>query len=215
MRHHEQMSRIGYLGAAEVAATLLRHPAVATRWSEPSALPDFQISGLAGHLGRAVTQVERIVDDPPSERLPIPVVEHFTRNAWTRAGRDDAIHVAVRERGEETAAAGPAGLADAVDAALGRLRRRLPEEPVDRVIYLTGLWALRLDDFLLTRTLEIVVHVDDLAVSVGIPTPQLPVAATEPVIDLLAKVASWRHAPMAVVRTLSRHERAPNTIAAF
>ncbi len=209
------MFRTGYLDAADVVATLLRHPAVASRWSEPSALAEFQISGLAGHLGRAVTQVERIVDDPPSRRLPIPVVDHFTRNEWTQAGRDDAIHVAVRERGEQTAAAGPAALADTVDAALGRLTRLLPEEPVDRVIELTGLWALRLDDFLLTRTLEIVVHVDDLAISVGIPTPELPVAATEPVIDLLAKLASWRHGPMAVVRTLSRHERAPTTVAAF
>jgi hypothetical protein len=209
------MLRSGYLMAADVAAALLRNPSVASRWSQPSALADFQVSGLAGHLGRAVTRVERIVLDPPSTAPPIAVLEHFTRSEWTRTGRDDAVHVAVRERGEKTAAGGPEGLAQAVDAALGRLRGLLAEEPDDRIIELTGQWPLRLDDFLLTRTLEIVVHVDDLAVSVGLPTPEIAEAATEPVIDLLARLSVRRHGPLALVRTLSRRERAPETVAAF
>jgi hypothetical protein len=39
---------------------------------------------------------------------------------------------------------------------------------------MTGRWFLRFDDFLLTFLVELVVHTDDLAVSVGIPTPDLP-----------------------------------------
>jgi hypothetical protein len=215
LRKDRDMHRSGYLLAAESAASILADPAVGSHWSQPSALPEFRVSGLAGHLGRAVTQVERIVLDPPSAAPPIPVLEHFTRNEWTQRGRNDAVHVAVRERGEQTAAAGPARLAETVAASLDRVRVMLAEEPEDRVVALAGQWALRLNDFLLTRTLEIVVHADDLAVSVGIATPTFPAVATEPVIELLAKLSAWRHGATEVMRALTRRERAPDSIAAF
>ncbi len=35
-------------------------------------------------------------------------------------------------------------------------------------------WALSLGDFLTTRTMELAVHMDDLAVSVGLPARELP-----------------------------------------
>ena len=35
-------------------------------------------------------------------------------------------------------------------------------------------WSLSTDDFLVTRLMEIVVHSDDLAASVGLPTPTSP-----------------------------------------
>jgi hypothetical protein len=63
--------------------------------------------------------------------------------------------------------------------------------------------------------MELVVHGDDLAVSVGVPTPVFPPAATEITLDLLVRVAAWRHGPVALVRALARRERAPETVAAF
>lgn len=209
------MNREAYLGTAKVVAAILREPAVAGHWHEPSALPDFRVSGLAGHLARGVLQVRRIVDDAPPTGDPIPVLEHFTRNPWVRSSREDPVHVAVRERGEDTASEGPDELADSVDASLAWLERQLPTEPTDRVVELTGLWCLRLDDFLLTRLVELVVHIDDLAVSVGVPTPVLPAEATDLVVDLTAQLAVWRHGPVAVLRALTRQERAPASIAAF
>ena len=74
---------------------------------------------------------------------------------------------------------------------------------------------MTLDDFLLTRLIELVVHSDDLAASVGLETPQLPADVVDPVVDLLARLAVHRHGPTAVIRTLSRAERAPATISAF
>ncbi|MEU2061005.1 hypothetical protein [Streptomyces sp. NPDC013455] len=41
-------------------------------------------------------------------------------------------------------------------------------------------WALSLDDFLVTRLVERAVHMEDLAVGVGISVPQLPGAASIP-----------------------------------
>jgi hypothetical protein len=66
-----------------------------------------------------------------------------------------------------------------------------------------------------TRLLEIAVHTDDLAVSVGVPTPSLPAAVLDPVLHLLLRLAARRHGPTAVLRALSRAERAPVNISAL
>jgi hypothetical protein len=50
-------------------------------------------------------------------------------------------------------------------------------------------WSLRRDDFLLTRMTEIVVHSDDLALSVGVSTPEFPAEVFAPVRDLLVRLA--------------------------
>jgi hypothetical protein len=76
-----------------------------------------------------------------------------------------------------------------------------------------GDWSLGLDDFLLTRLMELVVHADDLAYGVGLPAPDFPERVTAPVVDLLARLAVRRHGPVNVVRGLARAERAPGSIA--
>jgi hypothetical protein len=63
--------------------------------------------------------------------------------------------------------------------------------------------------------LEIAVHDDDLAYSVGLPAPELPQEVTGMVITLLAALATDRHGPVAMIRALTRAERAPGSIAAF
>ncbi|MEH1167319.1 hypothetical protein V6V47_18230 [Micromonospora sp. CPCC 205539] len=75
-------------------------------------------------------------------------------------------------------------------------------------------WALRRSDFLLTRQLEIVVHCDDLAVSVGVPTPEFPPEVFDPVRDLLVRLAVRRRGQSALISALSRGERAQD-ISAF
>ena len=76
-------------------------------------------------------------------------------------------------------------------------------------------WSLRLDDFLLTRLVELSVHLDDLATSLGVPGPALSDAVTVPVRHLLVDLAAERHGDVAVLRALSRSERAPRTVSAF
>jgi len=90
----------------------------------------------------------------------------------------------------------------------------VPTLPAGRVVAV-GDWGLALDDYLVTRLLELVVHMDDLAVSLGTPTPGLPAAATDTKITLLARIAAWRHGPLAVTRALARAERAHGSVAAF
>jgi hypothetical protein len=206
--------RDAFLSAAETAATQLRGPAVAARWPEPSALAEFSVGGLARHLANQVTHTVSLLAAAPGGAA-IPVLEHYTRNGWVTSGVDGADNVGIRQRGEEAAAdMTPQELVEEVDGALAELRRIVPAEPAERVVDLHD-WGLTVDDFLLTRVMELVVHMDDLAVSLGEPTPPLPTAATDATIRLLADVAAWRHGPLAVVRALARRERAPQTIAAL
>jgi hypothetical protein len=59
-----------------------------------------------------------------------------------------------------------------------------------------------------------VVHSDDLAVSVDVEPPPLPEHVLGPVLALLVGISLHRHGQAAVVRGLSRRERAGN-ISAF
>jgi len=209
-----QVIRDAFLSSAATAATLLREPELAANWSQPSALRDLSVAGLARHLANQVTDTVRLLAAEPGTTA-VPVIEHYTRNAWVTSGIDGRDNVAIRRKGEADAAATtPGDLADEVDAALAELRRVVPAEDPARVVAFRA-WGLTVDDFLLTRVMELVVHVDDLAVSLGVPTPELAPEATDATIGLLAQVAVWRHGALAVVRALARRERAPETIAAL
>jgi hypothetical protein len=63
--------------------------------------------------------------------------------------------------------------------------------------------------------METVVHADDLAVSVGLTTPEFPEPVVHAVLGLLSAVAVDRHGQSAVVRALSRPQRAPGSVSAF
>jgi hypothetical protein len=205
-----------YLEAAAAAVDLLHDPAVAAAWDGPSALQGFAVSGLAGHLARQVFQVPRLLALDPPDAQPIALLEHYARSAWVKADVDDEVNVRIRRDGQAEATEGPATLAAHVKAAAEDLRDTLPAQPTDRVVYLSwGPWALSLGDFLTTRMLEIAIHNDDLAVSVGVDAPELSPAVIEPVVDILSRMAVRRHGAVAVLRALSRAERAPVTIAAI
>jgi uncharacterized protein (TIGR03083 family) len=209
-------SRDDFLSAARSAADLLRRPAIAAAWGEPSALAEFSVGGLAGHLAYQILAIPRILSEPVPAEPTISLLEHYQRVAWVGSGLDDAINVRIRDGGDHEAAEGPAALVARVDAVVKELADGLAAEPNRPVrIPLWGPWSLLLDDMLITRMMELAVHSDDLAVSVGIATPELPGSAVDTVIDLLARLAVRRHGPTAVLRALSRAERAPGTIAAF
>ncbi len=206
----------GYLAAAGQAAALLREPEVAAAWERPSALAEMTVSGLAGHLAYQIFSVSGVLDEPASGQGPIPLLEHYARAAWLGAPLDSEVNAGIRARGEDIAAEGAQSLAERAAAALATQQTKLAGVPADQVVFLpqTG-WALSLGDFLTTRTLELAVHMDDLAVSVGLPARELPDAAFDPVLVLLARLAARRHGQAALLRALARAERAPAAINAI
>lgn len=208
------MIRDAFLESAKAALVLLREPALAERWAKPSALPDFSTGGLARHLANQITRTVTYLAAEPGDSA-ISVLNHFTSNGWVTSGVDSADNIDIRNRSEQAAAATTSdALADDVDTALRELRTSVLAQPADRIVDLDD-WGLTVNDFLLTRVMELVVHADDLAVSLGIPTPPMPDAATEATIQLLSRIAAWRHGPLSVVRALARQERAPASISAL
>jgi hypothetical protein len=210
--------REDFLTVAGRAADLLREPAVAEHWARPSALPEFSVAGLAGHLAYQVLVVPSVLAAPRPCEPTVPLLGHYEQASWVGAELDADINVRIRRGGEQLAARaeGPAALAEQVAAAVVELTGSLPadlERPVRMTIW--GPWSLRLEDLLVTRMMELAVHSDDLAVSVELPTPVLPPSAVQTVIDLLSRLAVRRHGAASVLRALSRAERAPENIAAI
>ncbi|GAB2834107.1 hypothetical protein GCM10027176_43090 [Actinoallomurus bryophytorum] len=205
-----------YLAAAGEAVDLLGRPEIAATWERPSALAEMTVSGLAGHLAYQILSVGSALDGPASRQAPIPLLEHYARAEWIGTPLDGDVNAGIRAKGEDIASEGARPLRERAGAALAGQRTRLAGHPDDQVVFLpqTG-WALRLGDFLTTRTLELVVHLDDLAVSVGLATRELPHGVFDPVLMLLARLAVRRHGQTAVLRALTRTERAPAAINAI
>jgi hypothetical protein len=211
------MIRDAYLDAADTAAGLLAAPAVAAEWTRPSALSGFTVGGLANHLASQLSSVPPVLAaEVPADLEVATLLEHYSRVTWLGADLDSADNVRILRVGEGAAADGPDGLAGRVEAALTEVRAAVPAEPAGRTIKMLQYpWLLTMDDFLVTRMMEIAVHADDLAVSIGADTPALPPAVLDPVLALLTHLAVRRHGPVPVLRALSRAERGPATIAAL
>ncbi|MCP2324202.1 heme-degrading monooxygenase HmoA [Hamadaea flava] len=208
--------RRAYVRAAQTSASLLAHPAIAAAWDEPSAVKLHSVAGLAGHLAGQIFFAEKAIAWAEPEDDPISLADYYDRVDWIKEGPDSPTHRRIRQGSAQAAEDGPAALAARVEAAVARLPQLLTETPTLRRVRLpTWQWALTLDDFLRTRLVELAVHLDDLAVSVGVATPRLPTEITDPVIDLLTRLAVRKHGPTPVLRALCRAERAPATIAAF
>jgi len=196
-----------FLLAADAVLDLVGRPQVAARWSEPSALPRMSVGGLAVHLGNQVVRAAQVVASDPGD-LPVlaDADEHYARSAWASATPEHRFNDHGRD--EEAAAAGPAALHDRVVEHRDVVRDALAGSARDVVPVPWAGWALRREDFLLTRMLEVVVHADDLAVSVGVDTPSFPAEVFDPVRDLLVRLAVARHGQARVVAALTRRERA-------
>jgi hypothetical protein len=149
-----------FLDAAAAAAPLLRVPALTQRWTQPSALAEFRISGLAGHFARAVLNVERYLGaPPPAEEPTLDAVSYFRTAGGPDVGDPSAeTHRIIRERGEQDASGGPERLADRYDAARASLATRLPDLAEDQPVLMFGRYVLSLRECLVTRLVELVVH---------------------------------------------------------
>jgi len=205
-----------FLSAAEAAHQLASTPQVGDAWGSESACAGMTVGGLAHHLLKQTGNTARALSDEPHDAAPIPMLEHYVRAVWVResqAGRTDPEQT---ENDNGAASAGHDAVLQAGRAALDALPELLAARRDPDTIFIPWQgWALTTPDFLTTRMMEIVVHSDDLAASVGTPTPQFEEGVIAPVLGLLTGVAVRRHGQAALVRALSRPQRAPATVSAF
>lgn len=205
-----------YLTAAETALDLLGASAVAAAWTEASALEGFTVGGLAAHLASQITSGAGALDADFSGKEVVGVLDHYDRAAWLGSDIGGDCNTAIRERGNDEAGAGIDAVVTDAGSALKVLHGRLPGLGDDAVGG-TSRWpyAMGFDDFLVTRIMELVVHADDLAVSVGIDTPEFDADAFDTAMWILTGLAAARHGQPALVRALARAERASGGVNAL
>ena len=194
-----------YLDSYRSLAPLAAAPELADRWESESCLANFSVRGLAGHLiartGWAV--IDYLDADLPADPTPVDAAAYY---ATVLQRMDAAENEQVRVRGEEAAPDGPAGLLERYEDALEALSR-LENEPDDRAVRVYGGIVMTLDDYLVTRICEILIHADDLALSLGIDPPGFPQAAWDLALEHLLAVARLTHGDRAALMGFSRRER--------
>jgi hypothetical protein len=197
-----------FLDALPHVAALIAEPALEERWTDESALAKMSIGSLACHLNRQVVVAHQLLTQPTD----FPVLEggadeHYARAAWTKTTSPDDPEND-RSGYDEEALAGVLKLRETTATAAAQVTTLLTEGTASAAAGLPWQgWALSRDAFLLTRMLEVVVHSDDLALSLGVPTPEFGEAVFEPVLRLLVRLSVRRNGQSAVVSSLTRRER--------
>ena len=211
------MDAATFLATAELAEQLIGDPEVADRWNEDSALDGYTIGGLAGHLARAVLTVERyLAESGDAEGSATDAAGYLVRALGSHDPVASDFHARVRARGDEEAGRGPADLVRLLRESRRSLAVELADiDPRRRLAVLDGT-VLTVADYLDTRLLELVIHLDDLAVSIGRRGAEgVPSDAYATVASVLARVAVQRVGGLETIRSLSRRERHPEAVRAL
>lgn len=206
-----------YLTTARAAEELLARREVADRWTHDSALRGYTVGGLAGHLARAVLVVPQYLDQPATTSgAPVDAAGYFAVVLGDHDPLTSPMHEAVRARADEAASAGAADLVERVARTRSRLEASLTDEVVAGHVTVKDGLVMTVGDYLGTRLTELVVHVDDLAVSLDLPVPgAIPDAAFTCVAAILGRLAALRTGGIQTVRGLARAERHPDPIRAM
>jgi hypothetical protein len=162
------------------------------------------VNGLAGHLVRAGARIGVYLDQESPAGEPIPAPTYF---ASLLQEMDDSENERIRKDGETTSAAGWEALIEEHRRLGDDLKRRLAKEPPERKVKVFAGKVMLLDNYLETRIVELLVHTDDLAVSVGVTPPEIPESAADIAIGHLVEVGRSLHGNRAVLMALSRRER--------
>ncbi|MFD8823818.1 sterol carrier family protein [Streptomyces sp. NPDC059605] len=182
----------------------------------PTRLGDWTVRELAVHLTMGLSHLTRSLELPP----PAAAGPDLELLDWPSSTADRAAPIADGTR--ELAAATP-DLDALYEEVTGRFEELVPGVPDDRLLSVPA-GTMRLADFLVTRTVELVVHTDDLNEATGLDVPydrQALAACTRLLADALAEKAPGgavevRVPPFAVVQCVQgpRHTRGtpPNVV---
>lgn len=209
------LDRPSVLRAVDSLVDLVATPQVAAGWGRESALPGMTVGGLTRHLvSQPECAVEFLTTPPPGHAETVSLRDYFARVDWLEAPVDAPENTSIRDDFNDLADPGPADSLDVLERSRAGLAQAIASAgPTTYVPWQDC--ALPTDDFLVIRLLEIVVHADDLAVSLGLPTPRFDPDVLDPVLGLLAVLSQRRHGQDVVVRALAREERATGSTSAF
>lgn len=195
-----------FLANASGVLSALSDPRVADAWSHDSVLENQTIGSLAGHLARGSVWVvgDYLEAEAPAGPVEVETAAEYFAAVATTLTIDD--HAAIRQRGAAIAADGHEMVVTQLTSRLVALKDLLANQDVDRRVTVFAGRVMRLDDYLLTRLVEQVVHLDDLARSLGVePWPCAPDAEAL-VVSCGAEIGRQRFGGAAMIRALFRAE---------
>jgi uncharacterized protein (TIGR03083 family) len=204
-----------YLAGTRAVREALADPAVVAAWDEPSVLEEQTVGSLAGHLARTGAWILDEFLSAGEPDGPVDFDDVATFYVTLLPTQDDPIHQGIRDRGAALAAQGAATLAATVDERMPGIEAALRTLPEDHELTVTGGNVMTLGQYLVTRVVEQVVHLDDLARSVGREPWPLPEEALRLVAEIGLDIARLRHGSDAVVRALFRQGFAAEVLPAI
>ncbi|KRE41923.1 maleylpyruvate isomerase N-terminal domain-containing protein [Knoellia sp. Soil729] len=206
-----------FLSCAEVALGLARREEVRSTWERESACARMTVGGLTHHLlGQLRNSARLLAVQAPPDAPVIGLLDHYARAPWVAASRQGGVDGEQLETDNTGARQGADAVLGEASAALDALPHLLAERRDPDTVFIPWQgWSLSTPDFLTTRMMEMVVHGDDLAASVGLETHEHEPVVVASVLRLLTGVSLQRHGQVALMRALSRPQRSSGDISAF
>lgn len=192
---------------------LASEPEVALKWAQPSALEGMSVGAVAAHGLRMLDEILNDCERPEPATARFRGMVDYSRGARLDQ-REDLKNIEgnaiIIEHAEEQAANGPGPVLEKATRTLEQLKWMLPAMDPNKHVFLprmppmTGLLAM----MVMNRTVELAVHMDDLAVSVGLPTPAITPEAGAMALTVLLSVARRMNGDLDLLRIMARSERA-------
>lgn len=202
---------LAFRQAAGAFAAAVGRPEVEAAWGKPSACAGYTVGTLVGHVNSAIGWLEPLLSAPePADLTPVALADFYaTAKIKSEEDHSSPLHTAVRTLSEQAGRRGWEWNAQRFGALAARVLELCEGERPDRLLDLRPIApiAARLDDFLCTRILEIVVHTDDLSVSVSLDPPEPHPMAADVVLQTAMATARRAHGDLALVRALTRGDR--------
>lgn len=193
-----------FLRTGEAVSDVVGSPLVKSCWEQPSVLPGMTVGALAAHVveGSIEITLRTIERDPPhATAVMLTAAEYFVHAAdmFTSTHHED-----FRQRAETAAQAGLEDVISRCVSGLSRLSDALVGQPIDRRVQVFGDAGMLLDDYLVTRMVEQLVHLDDLARSLDLDPWWDVDPAAGLVVQCGAEIGLRRFGAAAMLRTLFR-----------
>ncbi|WP_419945746.1 maleylpyruvate isomerase N-terminal domain-containing protein [Candidatus Poriferisodalis sp.] len=195
--------------AVTQSAELMAAPSVAEQWDRPSALEGMTVGALSAHLVRAAGATIAYLDRTPPDRRPDG--DLLTAVTYFHAAVDSPVHEQIKDVSATESAIGHEATVHKCRQLAADLETRLADEPADRLVAALGGRLLTLDDFCRTRLIEVLLHLDDLAVSTGQARPATDPEGAAIIIDICIDIARDRKGDWGVLYALTRAERSVDT----
>jgi hypothetical protein len=193
-----------FLAGAHLVATAVAEEAVGVDWDRPSVLSEQSVGSLASHLARGGVWVVGDYLDGDELSGPVDFETAGEYYAAVLGTMTEEQHRAVRERAASVAAAGHFEVVATLRTKLDILEPRIRTVPADHLISVISGKVMRLGDYLATRIIEQVVHLDDLARSLDHAPWPVAEAATDLTVAVAGEIGSRRYGATAMIRALYR-----------